>query len=124
MSVFTKKSTVIITCHKRVSGYLAQEVTDLGFIIEETFVTGVRLFATINDCIKLNLNLRCASQVLYSIKQFEAEHTDAIYRHLLNFAWEDILAYAAGCIIVLWWETRFNKRQKITHPDRSNSHHY
>ena len=91
MSVFTKKSTVIITCHKRVSGYLAQEVTDLGFIIEETFVTGVRLFATINDCIKLNLNLRCASQVLYSIKQFEAEHTDAIYRHLLNFAWEDIL---------------------------------
>ena len=40
MSVFTKKSTVIITCHKRVSGYLAQEVTDLGFIIEETFVTG------------------------------------------------------------------------------------
>ncbi len=91
MSVFTKKSTVIITCHKRVSGYLAQEVTDLGFTIEETFVTGVRLFASINDCIKLNLNLRCASQVLYSIKQFEAEHTDAIYRHLLNYAWEDIL---------------------------------
>jgi putative N6-adenine-specific DNA methylase len=91
MSVFTKKSTVIITCHKRVSGYLAQEVIDLGFTIEETFVTGVRLFASINDCIKLNLNLRCASQVLYSIKQFEAEHTDAIYRHLLNYAWEDIL---------------------------------
>lgn len=91
MSVFTKKSTVIITCHKRVSSYLAQEVTNLGFTIEETFVTGVRLYATINDCIKLNLNLRCASQVLYSIKQFQAEHTDAIYRHLLNYAWEDIL---------------------------------
>lgn len=91
MSVFTKKSTVIITCHKRVSSYLAQEVTNLGFAIEETFVTGVRLYATINDCIKLNLNLRCASQVLYSIKQFQAEHTDAIYRHLLNYAWEDIL---------------------------------
>lgn len=91
MSVFTKKSTVIITCHKRVSGYLAQEVTNLGFTIEETFVTGVRLYASINDCIKLNLNLRCASQVLYSIKQFQAEHTDAIYRHLLNYAWEDIL---------------------------------
>ena len=41
-----------------------------------------------------------------------------------SFAWEDILAYAAGCIIVVWWEARFNKRQKITHPDRSNSHHY
>jgi putative N6-adenine-specific DNA methylase len=91
MSVFTKKSTVIITCHKRVSSYLVQEVTNLGFTIEETFVTGVRLYATINDCIKLNLNLRCASQVLYSIKQFQAEHTDAIYRHLLNYAWEDIL---------------------------------
>ena len=41
-----------------------------------------------------------------------------------SFAWEDILAHAAGCIIVLWWEARFNKRQKITHPDRSNSHHH
>jgi hypothetical protein len=35
-----------------------------------------------------------------------------------SFAWEDILAYAAGCVIVIWWEAKFNKKRKITHPDR------
>jgi Protein of unknown function (DUF2809) len=39
-----------------------------------------------------------------------------------SFAWEDILAYAAGCGIILWWEAKFNKKRRITHPDRSNSH--
>ena len=59
--------------------------------IEETFITGVRLSGTINDCIKLNLNLRCASQVLYSLKQFEAADADAIYKNLLDYPWENIL---------------------------------
>lgn len=91
MSVYTTRSTVIITCHKRIAPYLEQEVKDLGFEIEETFITGIKLFATINDCIKLNLNLRCASQVLYSLKQFEANDADTIYKNLVGYAWENIL---------------------------------
>lgn len=35
-----------------------------------------------------------------------------------SFAWEDILAYASGCVIVLWWEAKFNKKRRITHLDR------
>ncbi len=91
MNVFTSKSTVIITCHKRLSVFLKQEVEALGFDIEETFVTGVRLFATVEDCIKLNLNLRCASQVLYSLRQFEARDADSIYNNLIKYPWENIL---------------------------------
>jgi putative N6-adenine-specific DNA methylase len=71
MSLYTTKAAITITCHKRIMPYLAQEVKELGFEVEESFVTGVRLHGTINDCIKLNLNLRCASQVLYSLKQFK-----------------------------------------------------
>lgn len=41
-----------------------------------------------------------------------------------SFAWEDILAYAAGCGIILWWEAKFNKKGRITHPDRSHSHRH
>ena len=59
MNVFTQKAAVIITCHKRIVPYLENEVVALGFTIEDRFVTGVRINATINDCIKLNLNLRC-----------------------------------------------------------------
>jgi len=91
MNVYTTRSTVIITCHKRIVPYLEQEVKGLGFEIEESFVTGVRLFATVNECIKLNLNLRCASQVLYSLKSFDANHADDIYRNLVGYAWENIL---------------------------------
>jgi len=91
MSVFTTKGPVTITCHKRIAPYLEQEVRGLGFDVLETFVTGVHLKATVNECIRLNLNLRCASQVLYSLKQFTANNADDVYRHVVAFPWEDLL---------------------------------
>lgn len=91
MNLFTDKAVIIITCPKRLAPYLEQEVTELGFTTEETFVTGVRIWGSINDCIKLNLNLRCASQVLYSLKKFEAENADDIYKNLIGYSWENIL---------------------------------
>lgn len=91
MNLFTTPSSIIITCHKRIAVYLEKEVQELGFTIDEAFITGVKLTGTINDCIKLNLNLRCASQVLYSLKQFTAQDGDDIYNALKNFQWENIL---------------------------------
>lgn len=91
MSLYTTKAPITITCHKRIAPYLEQEVKDLGFTIEDAFVTGVRIKGTINDCIKLNLNLRCASQVLYSLKKIEAENADDIYNALHHYQWENII---------------------------------
>jgi putative N6-adenine-specific DNA methylase len=91
MSLYTTKGAVTITCNKRLTPFLEQEVKDLGFTVADTFVTGVRLNATLNECIRLNLCLRCASQVLYSLEQFEARDADEIYRRLHSFPWENIL---------------------------------
>lgn len=91
MSLFTEKTEIIITCHKRIASYLENEVKQLGFTIDETFITGVKITGTINDCIKLNLHLRCASQVLYSLKSFKADNADDIYKQLRVFPWENIL---------------------------------
>ena len=91
MSLYTTEAPIIITCNKRLAPYLEQEVKDLGFTIEEAFITGVRIKGTINDCIKLNLNLYCASQVLYSLQKFEAQSPDHVYNHLAKIAWEDII---------------------------------
>ena len=91
MNIFTTKESITITCHKRLTPYLEQEINDLGFTLEDRFITGVRISGTVNDCIKLNLNLRCASQVLYSLKQFEASNADAIYNNLVHYPWENIL---------------------------------
>jgi putative N6-adenine-specific DNA methylase len=91
MNLYTEKAPVTITCHKRMAPWLEMEVKELGFVIEESFVTGLRLSATINECIKLNLNLRCASQVLYSLKKFAARDADGVYNNILSYPWETIL---------------------------------
>jgi putative N6-adenine-specific DNA methylase len=61
MSLFTSKGVIIVTCPKRLAPYVDQDIREMGFHPEETFITGVRLSGTLNDCIRLNLNLRCAS---------------------------------------------------------------
>lgn len=91
MSIYNIKSPVTITCHKRLAPYVEQEVKELGFTIEDAFVTGVRVNATINECIRLNLSLRCASQVLYSIKSFKAENADDVYNEVTSYPWEELL---------------------------------
>ncbi|MBX2965518.1 MAG: class I SAM-dependent RNA methyltransferase [Cyclobacteriaceae bacterium] len=88
---FRQSSRIIITCNKRLAPYLQQEVEELSFFPERTFQTGVELQGAINDCIKLNLNLRCASQVLYSLKEFKAKDADQLYSNLVNYPWEKVL---------------------------------
>jgi putative N6-adenine-specific DNA methylase len=91
MNVYTTASVITVTTPKRLTPYLEREVKELGFEIEENFVTGVKIRGTVNDCIKLNLNLRCASQVLYSLKKFSASNADDVHRHLIDYPWENIL---------------------------------
>ena len=88
MSNFTTASRIIITCPKRLSPFLAQEVEELGFTLERKFITGVELQGTVNDCIRLNLNLRCASQVLFSLDKFTARDPEEVYKKLLRYPWE------------------------------------
>jgi 23S rRNA G2445 N2-methylase RlmL len=92
MFSFSAPSKIIITCSKRLSPYLEQEIIELGFTPERTFITGVELKGTVNDCIRLNLNLRCASQVLYSLKEFHCNGPDNLYDELIRYPWEKLLA--------------------------------
>lgn len=91
MSLFSIAAPITITCHKRLAPYVAQEVEELGFTIEQSFITGLRITGTMADCIRLNLNLRCASQVLYSIKEFAAADADEVYNNVHSYPWEDLL---------------------------------
>jgi len=91
MDVFTIKRKIIITCHKWLSPVLQKEVIDLGFKLDRVFQTGVELTGTVEDCIRLNLNLRCASQVMYSLKAFICNDPDELYKHLVNIPWETMI---------------------------------
>lgn len=94
MQVFHNKSKVIITCNKRLSPYLQEEVKALGYTIERAFATGVELNITVTECIKLNLNLRCASQILYSIKNFKANTPDDLYKEIKAIEWEELIDFS------------------------------
>src|SRR5690606_39586295 len=91
--VFNNISKVIITCNKRLASYLSQEVEELGLKPTRVFSTGIELNASLNDCIKLNLNLHCASQILYSVKRFDAQNADDVYREVASIAWEDLIDF-------------------------------
>ena len=93
MQVFHTESKIIITCNKRLSPYLQQEVEALGFTPDRVFPTGIELTGTVNDCIPLNLNLRCASQVLYLIKSFTAADPKELYDGLVEIEWEKLIDF-------------------------------
>ena len=92
MPDFTISSRIIITCSNRLSPFLEKEIIALGFSPVRVFKTGIELNGTLADCIKLNLNLRCASQVLFSLKEFNAANADQLYKVLIDFPWEEVIA--------------------------------
>jgi 23S rRNA G2445 N2-methylase RlmL len=111
MNKLSSPSRIVITCSKRLSPFLENEVRDLGFVPERTFTTGMEFYGSMNDCIKLNLNLRCASQVHFSLKEFEANHPDDLYKTLVAFPWEDYLIK----------DGYFSVTSNVDHPSINNS---
>lgn len=64
----------------------------MGFVPVRSFKTGLELRGTMADCIRLNLNLRCASQVLFSLGEWRVQNADELYNKLVEFPWEDIIS--------------------------------
>jgi putative N6-adenine-specific DNA methylase len=91
MDVFAIKTKIIVTCSNRLSPFLQKEVEALGYRPDRIFKTGLEIYGSMKDCIRLNLNLRCASQVLFSLKQFKAFTAQDIYKTLLQVEWEKII---------------------------------
>jgi putative N6-adenine-specific DNA methylase len=91
LNLFSLSSRIIITCSNRLSPWLLKEIEELGFKSVRIFKTGVELQGTMQDCIQLNLNLRCASQVLFSIKEFRATNADELYQVLVALPWEELI---------------------------------
>lgn len=92
MQIFNTTNKIIVTCSNRLSPFLQQEIIELGFKPVRVFKTGVELNGSLADCIRLNLHLRSASQVLFSIKEITAANAEDLYTALLDFEWEDIIA--------------------------------
>lgn len=91
MEPFNVVNKIIITCSNRIAPYLQKETEELGYKPARVFKTGVELQGTLKDCIKLNLNLRCASQVLFLVHQCQAATGNDLYNEIIEFPWENII---------------------------------
>ena len=89
---FELKGKVVVTCKDRFAPFLEQELRELGFKPKLVLRTHIELFASLNDCIFLNLHLRTASHVLYEIKSFYLHKADDIYRRVKAISWEDYIS--------------------------------
>jgi 23S rRNA G2445 N2-methylase RlmL len=92
MQSFNQPSRIIVTCSKRIAPFLEKEISNLGFKIKRIFATGIELHGTLHDCIRLNLNLHCASQVLYSLKSFKCKNANELYQEISQVQWESIIS--------------------------------
>jgi len=91
MSLFHQVSDLFITCNNRLSPYLEKEVMTLGYTPVKTIATGIHVRGNLLDCVRLNLHLRCASQIMYSLKKFICRGPDELYRHIHRIPWETII---------------------------------
>ncbi|MFN5168061.1 MAG: class I SAM-dependent RNA methyltransferase [Cyclobacteriaceae bacterium] len=111
MNIWSTRHKIVVTCLKRLSPFVEEELKALGFPIARVFGNGVETAGTLTDCLRLNLELRCASQVLYSIRSFKAEHPGQVYDQVKGLPWEELLAPS----------TYLTVTGSVTHPTVNNS---
>lgn len=95
MGDFDKPSRIVVTCQRGLSRWLGEELTELGLPGVEVFSGGASTSGSLEDCQRLNLSLRCASQVLYSLRRFRCNSPEFLYRELARIKWDEWLGPAS-----------------------------
>ncbi|MEA3470142.1 MAG: class I SAM-dependent RNA methyltransferase [Thermodesulfobacteriota bacterium] len=91
MSMFTRKSSILITCPREIPPYLKNEILSLGFPVRSEFIAAVETEGTLEDTMKLNLFLRTGHRVLYLLKKFRAANPDELYKKVSEITWEEYI---------------------------------
>lgn len=115
MADFSQKSTISITCPKRITPFLKDELTALGFPIIKERLAGIETEGTLNDCMTLNLSLRTAHRVHYMLKDCRPKDGEELYSELVKIPWEDYID-KHGYVSV----TSFIKTRTVTNTQFAN----
>ncbi|HSZ25413.1 MAG TPA: hypothetical protein VK766_06845 [Cytophagaceae bacterium] len=91
INLFKSTSKIVITCPKRMSLWLKEELSLLGYSNTEDGHMSVSLQGTLKDCMKLNLFLRTGHSVLFQIKEFYAKTPEDLYKVMITIPWEDYI---------------------------------
>jgi putative N6-adenine-specific DNA methylase len=86
-----EQTKILITCGPSLEPYLQEEVEALGFTVDSSHHGGVDITGSLRDCMKLNLHLRTAYNVLYLLRKFKCASPDNLYEQVSQVAWEDMI---------------------------------
>ncbi|HET8866294.1 MAG TPA: class I SAM-dependent RNA methyltransferase [Gracilimonas sp.] len=115
MADFSQQSTISITCPKRITPLLRQEVSDLGFPIVKERLAGIETKGSLNDCMTLNLSLRTAHRVHFMLKDCRPKNGEELYNELVKIPWEEYID-KHGYVSV----TSFIKNKTVTNTQFAN----
>jgi len=91
MSIWQKKSKILVTCPKGVSPYLKEEIEALNFPVLTQLDTAIQTEGTLRDTMILNLHLRTAQRVLYELEIFIVNTPETLYKKINAMEWENLL---------------------------------
>jgi len=91
MTIWKKKSRILVTCPKGVAALLRAEIEALGFPILHEIDTAISTEGTLEDTMLLNLHLRTAQRVLYQLQIFKVISPGALYERINAIHWETLL---------------------------------
>jgi 23S rRNA G2445 N2-methylase RlmL len=95
MSIWQKKSKILVTCPKGVAPYLKDEIEALNFPVWVQGETIIQTEGTLQDTMILNLHLRTAQRVLYRLETFVVNTPEILYKKINSIQWETLL-YDSG----------------------------
>lgn len=95
MSLWLKKSKILVTCPKGVVPYLKKEIEALNFPVLLEGDTIIQTEGTLQDTMILNLHLRSAQRVLYQLETFVVNTPEVLYKKINAITWETLL-YDSG----------------------------
>jgi len=87
-----ERKDILVTCGPGLKDYLLAELQGLGFEIVSSQVGSVITRGSFIDCMKLNLHLRTAYNVLYLLKEFRCGSSETLYKQINKLPWEKIIA--------------------------------
>ena len=87
-----ERRDILVTCGPGLVQYLKAELVALGYKIIDEHGGGVITKGSMIDCIRLNLQLRTAYNVLYLLKQFRCGSPESLYKQVNNLPWEKIIS--------------------------------
>ena len=86
-----ERRNILVTCGPGLAEYLQQELLAMDFEIVSSNMGGVVTRGSLLDCMKLNLCLRTAYNVLYLLREFRCGSSEALYKQTSHIPWENII---------------------------------